>query len=118
VVYDDDTWDVEEVQAVARAIHGHPTITSFDSGYNLPYEWMGSLYSALATLPALESISLSISGQQARPQDESTLANYESLTELLRLPSMRPSIFIVSLSQPLFVKQQRTHSWKAPRLRT
>jgi hypothetical protein len=45
---------------------------------------MNSLYSALATLPALESIKFSVP-----PEDESTLATYESLTELLRVPSLR-----------------------------
>jgi hypothetical protein len=93
-----------EVQAVARAIPGHPAITSFDSGYNLPYESLDSLYSALATLPALESISFSNGRQQARQQNESTLANSETLTELLRVPSIRSVHFIVSLSHPLFVK--------------
>jgi hypothetical protein len=47
-----------------------------------------SLYSALATLPALQSVQLS-----APPEDEITLANHESLAELLRVPSLRSVCF-------------------------
>jgi hypothetical protein len=91
---DSDLWAVGELQALARVIRGHPTITSFDSCYNFPYESMDSLYSALATLPALESTSLSNnSGRQARPEDESTLAHHESLTELLRVTSLQSVCF-------------------------
>jgi hypothetical protein len=31
-------WAVGEVQALARAIHGHPTITRFDGGSRFAYE--------------------------------------------------------------------------------
>jgi hypothetical protein len=83
-------WDVEEVQALCRAIRGHPAITSFRSSSIMPYESMDLLYSVLATLPALESVRLSNSERQARPEDESTTtAHHESLTELLRRPSLR-----------------------------
>jgi hypothetical protein len=83
-----DLWTVGEVQALAKAIRGHPTIISFDSGSNLPYESMDSLYSALATLPALEAVKLSVARE-----DEITLANPESLTDLLRVPSLRSVSF-------------------------
>jgi hypothetical protein len=83
-----DVWAVGEVQALARAIRGHPTITSFDCCYTLPYESMNSLYSALVTLPALESVNLS-NRRLHTPEDESALANPESLTELLGVPSLR-----------------------------
>jgi hypothetical protein len=86
---DSDMWAIEELQSLARAIRGHPTIASFDRGIRFPYEYMDSLYSALATLPALESITLSNPGRQARPEDESTMAHHESLTKLLRVPSLR-----------------------------
>jgi hypothetical protein len=56
-----------EVQAIARGIRGQPTITNSNSGYKLPFEYMDSLYSALA----LESIRLS---DRTRPKDETTLA--------------------------------------------
>jgi hypothetical protein len=55
----------------------------------IPEESMDALYSALATLPALESIKLSNRGLHRRPEDESAIANHESLTELLRVPSLR-----------------------------
>jgi hypothetical protein len=77
-------WAAEESGLFVRAIHGHPTITSFEvSGY-FPYESLDALYSALATLPALESVKLS-----AAPEDESAPAHPESLTELLRVPSLQ-----------------------------
>jgi hypothetical protein len=90
---DDSRWAVEEVQALARAIRGHPTITSFDSCSAFPREASDALYSALATLPALESVKLCTSTRQARHGDEIALANPESLTELLRLPSLRSVCF-------------------------
>jgi hypothetical protein len=83
-------WRVEESRLFARAIHGHPTITSFDSSGNFPYESLGALYSALATLPALEMLQLSDRGRQTRLEDES---HHESLTELLRIPSLRSVCF-------------------------
>jgi hypothetical protein len=79
---------VEESRSFARAIHGHPTITCFEGGNRFPYECLGALYSALATLPALESIALS-NRDVPTPDDESVFANPESLTELLRVPSLR-----------------------------
>jgi hypothetical protein len=90
---DDSMWRVQEVKALARAIHGHPTITSYRDGGNFPYESLDVLYSGLVTLPALESIRLSNSGRQARPEDESALAHHESLTELLRVPTLRSVCF-------------------------
>jgi hypothetical protein len=55
----------------------------------IPEESMDALYSALATLPALESLIFCNTGRHARPEDESAIANHESLTELLRVPSLR-----------------------------
>ena len=83
------SWVGGEVQALARAIHEHPTITSFrDSSSQLTFEYLDTLYSALATLPAVESVTLSNGGLLTQ-EDESALANPESLTELLRVPSLR-----------------------------
>jgi hypothetical protein len=76
-------WATEEVQPFARAIRWHP---SFDGGRNFPYEFVDTLYSTLATLPALESITCY---NWARAEDESTLTNLKSLTELLRVPTLR-----------------------------
>jgi hypothetical protein len=77
-------WHAEESRSFPRAIHGHPTITSFEGGGMYPYESLETLFSTLATLPALESVSI---------RDESTLAYPESLTELLRVPSLRSVYF-------------------------
>jgi hypothetical protein len=59
-----------------------------------PTNWMGyeldRLYSALVTLPALESITLS---RRLRPEHEFASAYSESLTELLRLPTLRSVYF-------------------------
>jgi hypothetical protein len=85
-------WREEDLRSFARAIRGHPTITRFAQAYeddrDLPYECMDTVYSALATLPALESVRLS-----TPPEDGITLANPESLTELLRIPSLRSVCF-------------------------
>jgi hypothetical protein len=81
-------WAAEEVQTFAQTIRGHPNITSFeDCGNASSLE----LYSTLTTLPALESISLG-SLDVTQPHG-STLANHESLTELLRVPSLRSVCF-------------------------
>jgi hypothetical protein len=77
-------WATEEVQTFARTIRGHPNITSFEDCGN---ESSPELYSALTTLPALESISLGSLGV-TQPHG-SPLAKHESLTELLRVPSLR-----------------------------
>jgi hypothetical protein len=85
-------WGAENCRSFARAIHGHPTLTSFEGGSRFPYECLGVLYIALSTLPALESICLSNRGLHT-PDDKSALANPESLTELLRIPSLRSVLF-------------------------
>jgi hypothetical protein len=102
-------WDAEQSRLFARAIHGHPTITSFvDGDKNFSYESLGFLYSALATLPALESIRLCGSNELTTPDDDSALAHPESLTELLRHLLCGPPVLMLLISHPLFVKQQRT----------
>jgi hypothetical protein len=42
---------------------------------------------------------------KARLDDESAMAHPESLTELLRVPSVCPSVLISSIALALFVKQ-------------
>jgi hypothetical protein len=89
----------EEVKAFARAIRGHPTITSFEDFGRFPYASLDIFYSALATLPSLESITLGT--PELRQADESTLANPESLTELLRAPSLRSVCFVLYFTPAL-----------------
>jgi hypothetical protein len=83
-------WREEDYRSLARAIRGHPTIRHFEGGEYFPYECVDTLYSALATLPALESLLFS---NTLRPEDESTCAHPESLAELLRVPSLRSVCF-------------------------
>jgi hypothetical protein len=85
-----DLLTVEEVQWLGRALHGHPTIIRFGCDNTLPHN---SLYSVLATLPALEWLKLSLKGRQAQLEDESTMVHHESLTELLRVPTLRTVCF-------------------------
>jgi hypothetical protein len=82
-------WRAEDSRSLARVIHGHPTITRFEDSGMLPYESLDVLYSALATLPALESLSLSKGKVSTRMEDESALVNPKILTELLRVPTLR-----------------------------
>jgi hypothetical protein len=97
VHFEDDEiwWTAEEAKALTRAIRGHPTITGFEGYHKFLNKSLDTLYSTLVTLPALETISLHNSRLtvHAQPEDEYTLANHESLTELLRLPSLRSVSF-------------------------
>jgi hypothetical protein len=80
-------WRADDIRSFARAIHGHPTIIRFEGGEGFPYESVDALYAALATLPALESIRLGTQG--VGQGDETVLANPDSFTELLRVPTLR-----------------------------
>jgi hypothetical protein len=86
---DSEQWEVDEVHALARAIRGHPTIGHLEEGERVHYVASDALYPALPTLLALESVDLSNRRQHAWLEDEDALARPESLTELLRLPSLR-----------------------------
>jgi hypothetical protein len=86
-------WRAEESRSFARAIHGQTNIRIFAGVGMFPFESMDAVYSALATLPALDSIILSNRGLDTIPGDESTLANPESLTKLLRVPSLQSVSF-------------------------
>jgi hypothetical protein len=87
VINDERLRTMEELQPFARAISGHPTITSFEDYGMYPYESLDFLFSTLTTLPVLESVSFR--APIVRRADESALANPESLTELLRVPTLR-----------------------------
>jgi hypothetical protein len=71
-----------------RTIQGHPAITRFDTSRAIySYETAAPLFSALTTLPNLESAVLG----QTRPErgEETTFQSPESITEFLRTPSLR-----------------------------
>jgi hypothetical protein len=74
--------EVEEIQGLARAIHGHPMISEFSSEMEFTFENLGPWCSALATLPCLERVRLGL-------QEPETEVNPEPLTELLRTPALR-----------------------------
>jgi hypothetical protein len=81
-------WRADDLRSFAQAIRGRPNITRYNDGDNFPYESLDTLFSALATLPALEYLVLASCQHQIRPEDASALAHPESLTELLRVPSL------------------------------
>jgi hypothetical protein len=107
---DDRLRSIEEVQPFVRAIRGHPTITGFTDSGMFPYESLETLFSTLSTLPALESVMFG--APEVRQADESTLAYPESLTELLRVPTLRFVRFNSFSSHPLFFELRLMHSWK------
>jgi hypothetical protein len=78
---------VEEIQGLATAIRGHPMISEFSSQMKFSFANLGSLCSALATLPSLGRVEFGLMEPEA--QGPNILANLEPLTELLRAPALR-----------------------------
>jgi hypothetical protein len=56
----DDDIEVEEIQGLARAIHGHPMISGFFAQFGFTFASMGTWCSTLATLPSLEDLVLGL----------------------------------------------------------
>jgi hypothetical protein len=81
-------WTTEEVRSFARAIHGHPTIRSFHFDSSFPYEFLD-----------MKSITCS---NFALSEEESALTDLESLTELLRIPTLRTVHFCCFYFTPAF----------------
>jgi hypothetical protein len=84
--------EVEKIQGLARAIHGHPMISEFSSqaGFNLAN--VGAWCSALATLPSLEKVTLGF--EERETEDQRDLVNLEPLKELLlQAPALRFVVF-------------------------
>jgi hypothetical protein len=79
---------VEDIQGLARAIHGHPMISGFRTqGGGFTFANLGPWCSALATLPSLKSVNIGL--QEPQTEDQRDLVNFEPLTELLRTPALR-----------------------------
>jgi hypothetical protein len=76
---------VEEIEGLARAIHGHPMISRFSSEMQFTSENLGPWCSALATLPSLEDVTFGFK----EPQAERDSVYLEPLVELLRRPALR-----------------------------
>jgi hypothetical protein len=84
----------EEAEAFARAIRGHPTIQRFATDNSFHFDSFGILASALATLPALESIFLHHGEliEELQPElleDLPAIVHPERITALLLSPSLR-----------------------------
>jgi hypothetical protein len=79
--------EVEDIQGLARAIHGHPKISKFDSLLGFTFENMGPWCSALATLPSLKGVVFGL--KEPETEDQRALLNVEPLKELLRAPALR-----------------------------
>jgi hypothetical protein len=78
---------VEDIQGLARAIHGHPMISEFDSAIPFTFANLGPWCSALATLPSLERAVFGL--QEPETEDQQVLINVEPLKELLRTHALR-----------------------------
>jgi hypothetical protein len=78
---------VEEIQGLARAIHGHPMISGFISPVVFSFPNVGHLSSTLATLPSLENVTLGF--REPQTEDQHDLVNLEAFTELLLKPALR-----------------------------
>jgi hypothetical protein len=78
--------------ALARAIQEHPAITSFNSCGSFLYETFDTLCSGLATLPNLKHCTFYY--QQRGREDVPTFQRSESVTDLLRAPSLRSMYFL------------------------
>jgi hypothetical protein len=83
----DDDVEFEDVQALARAIHGHPMISGFIAQFGFTFANIGTWCSALATLPCLKRVEFGL--QDPETEDQRVLGNAEPLTELLRAPALQ-----------------------------
>jgi hypothetical protein len=84
---DDCDAGVEDIRSLARAIRGNPMISEFSSGIEFTFEMIGPWCSALATLPSLERVTLSL--RQPETVYQRLLLNLEPFKELLRSPALR-----------------------------
>jgi hypothetical protein len=84
--------EAEDIEGVARAIHGHPMISGFHSqGGGLTFANLGPWCSALTTLPSLERVTFGL--QEPETEDQRGLLNVEPFKELLRTPTLRVVTF-------------------------
>jgi hypothetical protein len=79
--------EVEKIQGLARAIHGHPMISEFRCPRGFTFANMGPWCSALTTLPSLERVTFG--PQEPEIEDRRVLLNLEPFKELLRSPALR-----------------------------
>jgi hypothetical protein len=79
--------EVEEIQGLARVIHGHPMISGFSSDDGFIFYDAGPWCSTLATIPYLERVTLRLA--ESETGEQSDLVHFELLTKLLRAPALR-----------------------------
>jgi hypothetical protein len=79
--------EVEDIQGLARVIHGHPMISGFSSEILLTFANLVPWCSALATRPSLERVTLGL--QEPETENQHDLVILKPLTELLRAPALR-----------------------------
>lgn len=85
----------EDMPALTRAIQGHPAITSFNSTGAFLHETFDTMCSALATLPNLNRCIFYYRYYlQLGREDVPTFQRPESVTDLLRAPSLRSMHFL------------------------
>jgi hypothetical protein len=77
----------EEIEGLARVIHGHPMISECRLEVDLTFTNLGPVCSALAALPSLQRGTFSLRAPET--EDQRVLVNPEPLMELLRAPALR-----------------------------
>jgi hypothetical protein len=77
----------EEIQDLARVIHGHPMISECRLEVDLTFTNLGPVCSALAALPSLKRGTFSL--REPETEDQRVLVDPEPLMELLRAPALR-----------------------------
>jgi hypothetical protein len=80
--------EVEDIQDLARPIHGHPLISEFIFRLGFTLANMGPWCTALATLPSLESVVFGLH-EPAIDDQRALITNFEPFKELLRTPALR-----------------------------
>jgi hypothetical protein len=85
----DDDYDGprEEVEQFGRAIHEHPSITSFETRDAFSVDCFDIIFAALNSLPALTTVKLWY--QEWEEEENPVIPHPEQLTEFLRTPSLR-----------------------------
>jgi hypothetical protein len=87
----DDYAEVEVMQGLARAIQGHPMISTFKSQDPFPYSDVALWCFTLATLTSLEILVFGF--QEPETEDQRDSISPMSLNELLRMPALRFVLF-------------------------
>jgi hypothetical protein len=84
--------EVEDIEGLARVIHGHPMISGFTFPAECTFANMGPWCSTLITLPSLEHVTFGL--RQPATEDQRVLLNLEPFQELLRKPTVRVVEFV------------------------